>query len=142
MLSQDHWALVLAALVSGLAVLALLRAVYRRSARGQLRARLRDHRRTTRAHRRALATAMRAEARAARLKERASRTKPRRIEEAEAALADARALLKIADDRQQITANLVRRVIFEEFPPSKHARLRKRHLPGDGGDDRPFSFDS
>ena len=51
-----------------------------------------------------------------------------------------RSLAKIADDKAQVQANHVRRVIFEEFPPSRHEKLRARYLPQDVADKRPFSF--
>jgi hypothetical protein len=142
LLSSDHWALMAAAAVGGVAVLFILLAGYRRSARGQLRTMLREHRRATGEYRRALRNAGRAESRVAKLQARAAKIKPRLLEEAKGALTDARALAKIAGDRQQVTANRVRQVIVEEFPPSRHERLRRRYLPQDGKDDRPFSFDS
>jgi hypothetical protein len=141
-LSQKHWALAAAGLVGGVAVLAILWTVYRRSARGQLRARLREHRRASRAFKAAVKRANRAESRFEKLKARAANVRPSMLEEAKGTLTDARALANIASDRQQVTANRVRQVIVDEFPPSRHERLRRRYLPQDEQDDRPFSFDS
>ena len=62
------------------------------------------------------------------------------MSEAKEALQDALALEKIADDKAQVTANQVRRVIFEEFPPTRHEKLRRKYLPEDVRDNRPFSF--
>jgi len=39
-----------------------------------------------------------------------------------------------------VTANKLRKTIFEEFPPARHEALRQRYLPGDAADGRPFSF--
>jgi hypothetical protein len=141
-LSQDHWALAAAGLVGGVAVLAILWTVYRRSPRGQLRARLREHRRASRAYKAAVKRANRAESRFGKLRKRAANVRPSMLEEAKGALTDARALARIASDRRQVTANRVRQVIVEEFPPARHERLRRRYLPRDEQDDRPFSFDS
>ena len=66
--------------------------------------------------------------------------KPRIIEEAKGRLADKELLAKRADDRAQVTANQLRKVIYEEFPPTRHETLRARYLPGDVADGRPFSF--
>ena len=53
---------------------------------------------------------------------------------------DAEALLKIASDQVLIAENHVRKIIVEEFPPKHHERLRRRYLPGEGDDGKPFSF--
>ena len=65
---------------------------------------------------------------------------PMLVQEARDALQDARALQKIADDRLLVAENQVRRIIVEEFPPIKQLRLRRRYLPADVRDPRPFSF--
>ena len=70
----------------------------------------------------------------------ADKVKPRVLQEARNALDDARALQRIMNDRAQVTRNLVRRAIFEEFPPSRHEKLRARYLPEDVESGRPFSF--
>jgi hypothetical protein len=142
LLSTDHWALVAAVAAGGVAFIALCVVLFRRSARGQLRARIRSHRKARKAYRASLRTVSRAEAQLERLRQRAGRTKPRVLEAAKDAVTDARALAKIADDRQMVTANQVRKIIFEEFPPSRHEKLRLRHLPEDVQDERPFSFDA
>ena len=50
------------------------------------------------------------------------------------------ALLKIASDQVLIAENHVRKIIVVEFPPKHHERLRRRYLPGEGDDGKPFSF--
>ena len=70
----------------------------------------------------------------------AGKVKPRLLQEAKDALQDARALEKIAGDKVLIAANHVRRVIHEEFPPSRQQKLRARYLPGEEQNEGPFSF--
>ncbi len=112
----------------------------RRSAHGQLRARRREleaARRRAQQAERALAAARR---KLERLDARADKVRPRSLTEAREAVADAEALAKITSDRVLVSANHLRRVIFEEFPPTRHEALRRRYLPDDGPDSRPFSF--
>lgn len=75
-----------------------------------------------------------------RLQERADKVKPRHVEEARGELTDARALAKIAHDQTLIAENHVRRVIVEEFPPARQARLRARYRVGDEPTKKPFTF--
>ena len=74
------------------------------------------------------------------LERRKEKVRPRVLQEAREAVEDARALEKIMDDRSQVTMNHLRRVIFEEFPPASHERMRAKYLPQDVEDGRPFSF--
>ena len=103
---------------------------------------MREHRKATDTHMAAVRAVNKEERRYEKLVSRANTVKPRVVEEAKGVLADARALAKIAEDRQLVTANQVRKIIFEEFPPKMHDRLRQRYLPQDAEDDRPFSFDA
>lgn len=136
----DNWALALALLVLlAIALLALAQAI-RSSARGQLRRALAELKQKRRALRRAAADAAAAEGEVERLQRRAERVKPRHLEEARGRVADARALAKIAHDRVLIAENHVRRIIVQEFPPSKQARLRARHRVDEAPDRRPFTF--
>ncbi|MDZ7644578.1 MAG: hypothetical protein U5K76_10395 [Woeseiaceae bacterium] len=139
-LSRRNWALAVAAVLFVIVAVIVGIALYRRSARGQLAQRARAlrtaHAECARAGR-AVATA---ERRVDRLRERADKVKPRLLEEARGVLHDARALEKIAADRVLIAANHLRRVIYEEFPPARHDALRRRYLPDDKPDKRPFSF--
>lgn len=137
---RQNWALWVAAVLATLVAGVVTRAVLRRSARGQLRHAvgvLRQAERESEKAKRSVAAAQRA---VEKLAARASSVKPRLLEEAKGALSDAVALEKIADDRVLVAANLLRRVIYEEHPPNMHVSLREKYLPGDGPDDRPFSF--
>ena len=75
-----------------------------------------------------------------RLHERAQSVKPVRLQEAAEAVEDAKALLKIANDQVLIAENHVRKIIVEEFPPKDHERMRRKYLPGEGSDGKPFTF--
>lgn len=137
---RQNWALFVAATLVVLVGIVVVCAMVRRSSGGQLRraARvLRQAERESENSKKAVAAAQRA---VAKLEARAASTKPRTLEAARGALGDARALEKIAGDRLLVAANLLRKVIYLEYPPQRHAALRQKYLPGDGPDDRPFSF--
>lgn len=137
---EANWALAFAAVV-GIALSCTLAVhAFHRSARGQLRQVRKRLTAERRKHRKAETRVVKAERRKARLERRADRAKPRTLREADEALADARALAKIAGDRVAIAENQVRRVIFEEFPPTRHERLRSRYLPERPAPDEPFTF--
>lgn len=137
---RDNWALAIAlVVVLSIVVLALLHAA-RSSGRGQLRRARKVLREKRRALRRAGAAVAAAQRKGERLQERAGKVKPRHLEEARGELADARALAKIALDQVLIAENHVRRIIVEEFPPAKQARLRARCRVDDQPDKKPFTF--
>ena len=71
---------------------------------------------------------------------RSESVKPSRLQAARDALEDAEALRKIAADQVLIAENHVRRIIVEEFPPKHHEQMRKRCLPGESDNGRPFTF--
>jgi hypothetical protein len=137
---QTHWGLI-AASATGLVLLIIAaRHFIRTSARGQLR-------RTRRALdlerdrlRKAIAVMDKAERQKTRLMRHVDRVKPRVLQESSEALADAKALAKIAGDRVLVAENQLRRVILEEFPPTQHERLRSRYLPEASKDKKPFTF--
>ena len=137
---HEHWALVGAAALLAIVVTAVIRQWHLRTAGGQLREVLKAHRKVRAEYRRAARNATRAQKQVEKLEKRAEHVKPRRLEESRQALADAEALTKILEDKLQVTANHVRRVIHEEFPPRRQPALRARFLPEDGPDGRPFSF--
>lgn len=136
----ENWALWLAVVPGLIVAVSVLRYLAGRTARGRLRKVLKEHRRATRDLAAARRLSEQAEARLRKLSARAEKVKPRVLEEAKEALDDARSLTKIAGDKVLVQANHVRRVIFEEFPPSKHDKLRAKYLPQDIADERPFSF--
>jgi len=137
---RQNWGLLVAAgLLSVVALLVAFR-IYRGSRSGRLRAGFRAHRAARSDRDRAQARLATLEKRLAGLRERADAVSPRDLTEAEGRVSDARSLLRIADDRLLVTANKLRKTIFEEFPPARHEALRQRYLPGDAADGRPFSF--
>ena len=137
---QQHWALLAAAVPALIAAVGVLFLIYRRSSRGQLATALKKQRNAEAALARAGKEVRRLGARLEKLRDRSASVKPRALQEAEDALSDARALHKILDDKHQVTTNQLRKVIFEEFPPARHEKLRARYLPKDVEDGRPFSF--
>lgn len=137
---KANWALAIAVVI-GIVIACLAAAhAYRGSARGQLRQVRKVLAAERRKQRRAGARVLEAQQRKARLEQRAERVRPRALREAVEALADAKALEKIAADRVAIAENHVRRVIFEEFPPARHERLAARYLPERPAADKPFTF--
>ena len=137
---QENWALLAASMLVVAILVYLFSTVYRKSSRGQLRA---NNRRLTRAineSRKAQQDLDRATEHLKKLQANATRVKPRLVTEAEDALADARALLKIANDQVLVAENHVRRVIHEEFPPAGHDSLRRKYLPSEKDDGKPFTF--
>ena len=135
-----YWAPVLAAIIA-LAVAGYCLAVaYGRSARARLRLRLRELRHCRRRLAAATTAAERAAARVESLAAKHDSVKPRLRSEAEEALADARALQKIAHDKLLVAENQVRKVIVEEYPPRRHAALRDKYLPDPAIGRQPFTF--
>jgi len=136
----ENWALWVAVVPALIAGQYVIRYLIRRTARGQLRQADKRHKQVSKAFANAKRFRAKAEARVEKLSGAASHVKPRVLQEAREALDDAIALQKIADDKLQVQANHVRRVIFEEFPPARHDKLRAQYLPQDVKDGRPFSF--
>jgi len=99
-----------------------------------------DHHSATKALDDAHAQCKKAERRVKKLVAKVDQTKPRVLEEAKASVRDTQALEKIAADKVMVTANHVRRVIHEEFPPNRHEELRLRYLPDDVQEGQPFRF--
>ena len=89
---------------------------------------------------RCLRAGERARSRLESLARRSESVKPSRLQAAQEAVQDAEALLKIASDQVLIAENQVRKIIVEEFPPKRHERMRRRYLPGDAEDGKPFTF--
>lgn len=129
---SSNWALLLAAVPALIVSVSVIRHVAARSAAGQLRSMLANHRNAVKALDDARAQRGKAERRVEKLAARADQVKPRILDEAKATVRDAQALEKVAADKALVTANHVRRVIYEEFPPSRHDELRAQYLPGDG----------
>lgn len=136
----NNWALGLAAVIGGLAAITVFVAIFRRSARGQLKRVCAELKKEQKIHRQAAGVTEKSHRRLGKLGKNAEKVKPRLFQEAKDALQDSRALEKIANDQVLIAANHVRRVIHEEFPPSRQQALRDRYLPTGQQDKRPFSF--
>jgi len=137
---QMHWAPAAASVVGLVVVLFVGWRAWLDSSQGRLQA---AHRRlharrqeAARQHR----TVQRATAKLGRLQKNAGSVKPLRLQEAAEAVQDAQALLKIASDQVLIAQNHVRKIIVEEFPPKRHERMRRKYLPEEPENDKPFTF--
>lgn len=137
---QQNWALVVALVISVFVTAVVIQRLFEQSSTGQLRARAREHRAAIAAHADAERRSDKCRRKLEALIARADNVKPVDVEAAKGALSDADALLKIAGDKVLVEANLLRKVIFEQFPPQRHAALRAQYLPDDVADGRPFSF--
>ena len=137
---QQHWALVGAAALGAAVLLFAGWRAWLDSSRGRLRAARRRLLRKRREAERCRRAGERAKARLEGLAGRSESVKPIRLQEARDALEDAEGLLQIARDQVLIAENHVRKIIVEEFPPKHHERMRRRCLPGEGADGKPFSF--
>ena len=137
---QTHWALVLAFATGVVLLILAARYFIATSPRGQLRRTRKALEREREKLRKAIAVVSKAERQKARLMQHVDRVKPRVLQESGEALADAKALAKMAGDRVLVAENHLRRVILEEFPPTQHERLRSRYLPDAGRDKKPFTF--
>ena len=137
-----NWALVGASVLGTAVLLFVLFRVYQDSGRGRLGARVRELRSCEQEAVRAHRAAEKAAGRLARLRARAASVKPRLVQEAEGALEDARALHKIAEDKVLIARNHVRKLIVEEYPPTRHDALRRRLLPSDEPEVKPFTMEN
>lgn len=137
---QQHWALLVAAIIATAVVLFAGWRAWLDSARGRLHKagrRLRAKEVAAGRQRKRLAQiSMRLE----RLQRKAESVKPVRLREAIEAVQDAQALVTIAADQVLIAENHVRKIIVEEFPPRDHERMRGKYLPGEHEDGKPFTF--
>lgn len=136
----NYWALIAGGIIAAGVALFVLMRLYQASVPGRLRANVRRlktrYGELVKAHRRA----DRAESRLERLEQRGDKVPPRRLRQAEEAVEDARALLKIATDQVQIAENHVRMVIVEEYAPDRQEALRARYLRRPEPDGKPFTF--
>jgi Tfp pilus assembly protein PilN len=137
---QTHWALVLASATGVVLLILAARHFIGTSPRGQLRRTRKALDRERKRLRKAMAAVNKVERQKTRLMQHVDRVKPRVLHESGEALADAKALAKVAGDRVLVAENHLRRVILEEFPPTQHERLRTRYLPDAGRDKKPFTF--
>ncbi len=138
---RDYWAPLAASVIVGGVVFYLLCRAWAGSRRGRLRRCAKDYRDT----RRLFVTAERELERAARqvtkLEQRADAVAPRRLDEARNARSDAHRLCEIRTDQLKVAENHLRRIILEEYPPSRHSSMLRRYGVPEHTDARPFSFD-
>ncbi len=137
---QSNWAIWLALLAVLVAVVALAPKLLRKTSSAKLKRVVADMQQARKDLRKTVRGTLKAEKKLEKLTKHAERVKPRVLQEAKEAVEDAQALRKILNDKVLVTENHVRRVIHDEFPPTAHDRLRRKYLPKDIEDNRPFSF--
>ena len=137
---SGNWALIVAVFPALAALILVTRYLLGRTASGQLRDTLKAYRQAHKELDKSRKLAGKTGKRVESLTAKAGKVRPSILQAAREAAEDAKALEKIASDKVQVTANHVRRVIHEEFPPNKQQRLRQKYLPQDVADGRPYTF--
>ena len=137
---QSNWAIWLASAMLLIAAVGIIPELLRRTSRGKLNRVFADVKAARKELRKSTRAAKKAEKKYEKLLVRADRVKPRVLQEAKESVEDARALAKILNDKVIVAETHVRRIIYDEFPPEKHERMRAKYLPQDVIDNRPFSF--
>lgn len=137
---QSDWAIWLALAAILVALVAITPRLLQRTSKAKLKRVVSDMQKARKDLRKTIRATRKREKKLRKLQQRAERVKPRVLQEAQEAVADAHALQKILDDKVMVTENHVRRVIHDEFPPAEHDRLRRKYLPQDIKEGRPFSF--
>ena len=137
---QSDWAVSLALVSLAIAIALMIPILVKRTSRSKLNKVLSDLEETQKELRKTARVSDKAEKKLQGMLANIERVKPRDLQEAKDAVDDSKALTKILNDKMMVAQNHVRRVIHDEFPPSKHDRLRARYLPQDVEDGRPFQF--
>jgi len=137
---HSDWAVWLALGSLAIAIALMIPILVKRTSRSKLNKVLSDLNETQKELRKTARVSDKAEKKLQRMLANIERVKPRELQEAKDAVDDSKALTKILSDKMMVAQNHVRRVIHDEFPPSKHERLRARYLPQDVEDGRPFQF--
>ena len=138
---REYWALLGAAVAAAVALAAVGVALWRRSRRGRLGIRVREQRRRQRELDEARKAWQKASRHLQKLEKRAGRVPPKTLDEARSLLGDAERLVEVRVGALKVAQNHVRMIIVEEYPPSRHDALRRRHGVPEHADARPFSFD-
>ncbi len=124
----QNWALVIASILGTAVLLFVLLRAFQDSVRGRLQANVRQLRNRERDALAAARSVDKVAAKLERLRANADAVKPRHAEESKEALQEARELQKIVDDQVLVARNNVRTLILEEYPPKRHAAMRKKYL--------------
>lgn len=137
---QSDWAIWLALVMLLIALVSIIPQLLKMTSRSKLNRVFADVKTARKELKKSTRAAKKAEKRLEKLLARAGRVKPRVLQEAKEAVEDGKSLAKIMNDKVIVAETHVRRVIYDEFPPEKHERLRAKYLPQDLIDNRPFSF--
>lgn len=137
---QSNWAGWLALAVLTLAIVLIIPILLKRTSRSKLNKVLSDMEATKKELRKIARAADKSEKKLQKMLANVERVKPRELQEAKDAVDDSKALTKILSDKMMVAQNHVRRVIYDEFPPARHDRMRAKYLPNDVKEERPFEF--
>jgi len=137
---QSDWAIWLALAMLLIAAAMITPRLLKMTSRSKLSRVFADVKAARKELRKSVRAAKKAEKKFEKLLARADRVKPRVLQEAKESVEDGRALAKILNDKVIVAETHVRRIIYDEFPPEKHERMRAKYLPQDVIDNRPFSF--
>ena len=137
---RENWALVGASILIWALILQAIIVAVGRSAGAQLRRAIHELQKKRHDAVAAQRKAKRARRQCERLEGKLQSVRPVRLEEARNTLSDSEALLKIANDQVLVAENHVRRIIVEQFPPSRQEKLRARYKVSATPGDKPFTF--
>jgi len=137
---QSDWAIWLALAILLIAAAMITPRLLKMTSRSKLSRVFADVKAARKELRKSVRAAKKAGKKLEKLLARADRVKPRVLQEAKESVEDGRALAKILNDKVIVAETHVRRIIYDEFPPEKHERMRAKYLPQDVIDNRPFSF--
>ena len=137
---QQYWALIAGGLLGILVAVYVISTILRQSAFGQLRRTRSELMVAVREQTKAAAKMNACHSRLKKLGAKSETTRPSILQQAIDSFEDAKALEKIASDKVLIAENHVRKVIHEEYAPTEHERMRRKCLPSEKPDSRPFSF--
>ena len=125
---QKNWGLVAALVVLVPVVFAVIGAAAGQSRIGKLNSKARVVKSARKERSASLKKVESLEKRVDALVARGERVPPAKIEQAKAALSDAIALARVAEDQQLIAETQLRRFILEEFAPTRHDALKRRYM--------------
>lgn len=137
---RQNWPIAIAAVLFAIVGISVIAALYRRSSSRKLRKTAKGARTALKTFTKAQKAVAAAEKRVTRLQGKLNSVKPRVLDKSKEALKDAKALEKIASDQVLVADNHLRLVIHQDFPPARHEALRRKYLPNDKPDAKPFSF--
>ena len=140
-LLTQYWALAAALAIAGIVAIVVLRLLWRNSRRGRLKALVKERRQCRNMAIDANKRYNKARRKLNKLDARADKVPPKSLDEARGLTEDAARLCQIRSDQLKVVENKLRQLIVEEYPPTRHDRLRKRFDLAEHAQSGPFTFD-